>query len=69
MLMTMRDQPHGLFMPILAPLLRYGFVNYLEGGISFAGHHPDLATLIITVPPIFPSMTTLHRPRLRSQKD
>ena len=35
-------------MPILAPLLRYGFVNYLEGGISFAGHHPDLETLIIT---------------------
>ena len=35
-------------MPIRAPLLRYGFVNYLEGGISFAGHHPDLETLIIT---------------------
>ena len=35
-------------MPILAPLLRYGFVNYLEGGISSAGHHPDLETLIVT---------------------
>ena len=35
-------------MPILAPLLRYGFVNYLEGGTSAAGHHPDLETLIVT---------------------
>ncbi|KAF8638415.1 hypothetical protein AX17_002222 [Amanita inopinata Kibby_2008] len=33
-------------MPVLAPLLRYGFVNYLEGGISAAHHHPDLETLI-----------------------
>ncbi|KAK2465126.1 hypothetical protein APHAL10511_002818 [Amanita phalloides] len=34
-------------MSIFAPLLKYGFVNYLEGGISAAGHHPDLETLII----------------------
>lgn len=33
-------------IPILAPLLKYGFVNYLEGGICVARHHPDLEMLI-----------------------
>ncbi|KAF8627221.1 hypothetical protein AX15_004473 [Amanita polypyramis BW_CC] len=35
-------------MHILAPLLKYGFVNYLEGGINDASHHPDLEMLITT---------------------
>ncbi|PPQ77886.1 hypothetical protein CVT25_015373 [Psilocybe cyanescens] len=36
-------------IPVIAPLLSYGSIAYLEGGISLAGHHPDLQTLITTV--------------------
>lgn len=36
------------FIPVIAPLLSFGSVNYLEGGISSAGHDPDLQTLILT---------------------
>ncbi|PPQ71323.1 hypothetical protein CVT26_011968 [Gymnopilus dilepis] len=35
-------------IPIITPLLSYGNVDYLEGGISSAGHDPDLETLIVT---------------------
>ncbi|KAK7055346.1 hypothetical protein R3P38DRAFT_3563979 [Favolaschia claudopus] len=35
-------------LPILNPLLSYGTADYLKGGISSAGHHPDLQTLIIS---------------------
>ncbi|KAJ6598679.1 hypothetical protein B0H10DRAFT_2167589 [Mycena sp. CBHHK59/15] len=35
-------------LPVLAPLLSYGAVAYLAGGISSAGHHPDLETLILS---------------------
>ncbi|KAF8966882.1 hypothetical protein BDZ97DRAFT_1698163 [Flammula alnicola] len=35
-------------MPVISPLLSYGSVDYLEGGISLGGHDPDLETLIVT---------------------
>ncbi|KDR78369.1 hypothetical protein GALMADRAFT_95060 [Galerina marginata CBS 339.88] len=35
-------------IPIIAPLLGYGSIDYLAGGISSAGHHPDLETLVVT---------------------
>lgn len=35
-------------IPVLAPLVTNGSVDYLKGGISAAGHHPDLETLIIS---------------------
>ncbi|KAF8900992.1 hypothetical protein CPB84DRAFT_1824803, partial [Gymnopilus junonius] len=35
-------------MPIITPLLSYGNVDFLEGGISNAGHDTDLETLIVT---------------------
>ncbi|KAJ7353413.1 hypothetical protein DFH08DRAFT_739291 [Mycena albidolilacea] len=35
-------------LPVLSPLLSYGTVDYLQGGISSAGHHPDLQTLILS---------------------
>ncbi|KAF8154109.1 hypothetical protein B0H34DRAFT_77308 [Crassisporium funariophilum] len=35
-------------IPVISPLLSYGSIDYLEGGISSAGHHPDLETLIVT---------------------
>ncbi|KAF6749563.1 MAP kinase phosphatase [Ephemerocybe angulata] len=35
-------------MPVITPLLSYGTVDYLEGGLSSAGHDPDLQTLIVT---------------------
>ncbi|KAJ7719618.1 hypothetical protein DFH07DRAFT_898692 [Mycena maculata] len=35
-------------LPVMAPLVTYGGVDYLKGGISSAGHHPDLETLIIS---------------------
>ncbi|TFK37708.1 hypothetical protein BDQ12DRAFT_685144 [Crucibulum laeve] len=35
-------------IPVLAPLLSYGTVDYLEGGISAGGHNPDLETLIVS---------------------
>ncbi|KAJ7619390.1 hypothetical protein FB45DRAFT_157497 [Roridomyces roridus] len=35
-------------LPVMVPLLTYGSVDYLKGGISSAGHHPDLETLILT---------------------
>ncbi|KAF8172813.1 hypothetical protein K438DRAFT_1728767 [Mycena galopus ATCC 62051] len=35
-------------LPVMAPLLSYGTVDYLKGGISSAGHHPELQTLILS---------------------
>ncbi|KAF9478555.1 hypothetical protein BDN70DRAFT_895599 [Pholiota conissans] len=35
-------------MPVISPLLTYGRIEYLEGGLSSAGHDPDLQTLIVT---------------------
>ncbi|KAJ7452195.1 hypothetical protein B0H11DRAFT_304793 [Mycena galericulata] len=35
-------------LPVMAPLLTYGSVDYLKGGISSAGHDPDLETLIVS---------------------
>ncbi|KAJ7631901.1 hypothetical protein DFH06DRAFT_1101372 [Mycena polygramma] len=35
-------------LPVVGPLLTYGGVDYLKGGISSAGHHPDLETLILS---------------------
>ncbi|KAJ7222495.1 hypothetical protein GGX14DRAFT_428890 [Mycena pura] len=35
-------------LPILTPLLTYGSVDYLKGGISGVGHHLDLETLIVS---------------------
>jgi hypothetical protein len=34
-------------IPVIYPLLT-GSIKYLEGGISYAGHHPELETLITT---------------------
>lgn len=33
---------------VISPLLSYGSVHYLDGGISIAGHHPYLERLIVT---------------------
>ncbi|CAA7262105.1 unnamed protein product [Cyclocybe aegerita] len=51
--MNPRDQDNlGItawaIIPVIAPLLSYGSVDYLEGGISSGGHHPELETLIVT---------------------
>ncbi|THU97902.1 hypothetical protein K435DRAFT_753552 [Dendrothele bispora CBS 962.96] len=35
-------------LPILQSLLDYGSADYLLGGISMAGHHPDLEKLIVS---------------------
>ena len=35
-------------LPVIAPLLSYGGVDYLAGGISTARHHPDLQNLIFS---------------------
>ncbi|KAJ2932005.1 hypothetical protein H1R20_g5090, partial [Candolleomyces eurysporus] len=35
-------------IPVITPLLSYGTVDYLEGGLSSAGHDHDLQTLIVT---------------------
>ncbi|KAK0200912.1 hypothetical protein DFS33DRAFT_1445908 [Desarmillaria ectypa] len=35
-------------LSVIQPLLSYGNVDYLIGGISSAGHHPDLETLIVS---------------------
>lgn len=35
-------------LPVLGPLLSFGSVGYLEGGISSAGHDLDLQTLILS---------------------
>ncbi|KAH6904480.1 MAP kinase phosphatase [Coprinopsis sp. MPI-PUGE-AT-0042] len=35
-------------LPVLAPLLSFGSVGYLEGGISSAGHDLELQTLILS---------------------
>ncbi|KAF8064085.1 hypothetical protein FPV67DRAFT_1451327 [Lyophyllum atratum] len=35
-------------IPVLSPLVTHGSVDYLKGGISEAGHHPDFETLIIS---------------------
>ena len=34
-------------IPVISPLLSYGSVDYLEGGVALARHHPVLSTLII----------------------
>ena len=34
-------------IPVISPLLSYGSVDYLEGGVALARHHPALSTLII----------------------
>ena len=35
-------------IPVIQPLLSFGTIDYLEGGISNAGHHPELQTLVVT---------------------
>ena len=35
-------------IPVIAPLLTYGSVDYLKGGISAARQHPDLSRLILS---------------------
>ncbi|KAH9476977.1 Dual specificity protein phosphatase 1-B [Psilocybe cubensis] len=35
-------------IPVISPLLTYGSVAYLEGGLSIAGHHPELQALVTT---------------------
>jgi hypothetical protein len=42
------DEEDLALLPVIAPLLTYGSVDYLKGGISSAGHHPDLETLILS---------------------
>ncbi|KAJ6524517.1 hypothetical protein B0H19DRAFT_1008228 [Mycena capillaripes] len=42
------DEEDKTLLPVIAPLLTYGSVDYLKGGISSAGHHPDLETLILS---------------------
>ena len=34
-------------IPVISSLLSYGSVDYLEGGIAFAKHHPALSILIV----------------------
>ena len=34
-------------IPVISPLLSYGSVDYLEGGVTLARHHPTLSSLII----------------------
>ena len=34
-------------IPVISPLLSYGSVDYLEGGVALARHHPTLSTLMI----------------------
>jgi len=34
-------------IPVISPLLSYGSVDYLEGGVALARHHPTLSTLLI----------------------
>jgi hypothetical protein len=34
-------------IPVISPLLSYGNVDYLEGGVALARHHPSLSTLIV----------------------
>ena len=34
-------------IPVISPLLSYGSVDYLEGGVALARHHPMLSTLMI----------------------
>ena len=34
-------------IPVISPLLSYGSVDYLEGGVALARHHPALSTLIV----------------------
>jgi hypothetical protein len=34
-------------IPVISPLLSYGSVDYLEGGVALARRHPALSTLII----------------------
>ncbi|KAF9562905.1 hypothetical protein CPC08DRAFT_706427 [Agrocybe pediades] len=34
-------------IPVITPLLSGGSVEYLEGGLSSAGHHPNLETLVV----------------------
>ncbi|KAJ7235830.1 hypothetical protein C8J57DRAFT_1571477 [Mycena rebaudengoi] len=42
------DEMDLTLLPVIAPLLSYGTADYLAGGISSAGHHPDLETLILS---------------------
>ena len=43
-------------MPVLAPLVPSGRVDYLQGGISAAVHHPDLQSLITSGGEIGPAV-------------
>lgn len=49
-------------IPIITPLLSYGNVDYLEGGISSAGHDPDLETLIVTRDEAEAALNPIHDP-------
>ncbi|TFK71562.1 hypothetical protein BDN72DRAFT_793755 [Pluteus cervinus] len=49
-------------LPVLAPLLSFGSVDYLEGGLSAAGHHPDLETLIVSGGDEEDAEDAIHRP-------
>ncbi|KAJ6463357.1 hypothetical protein C8R45DRAFT_878169 [Mycena sanguinolenta] len=42
------EEEDPTLLPVIAPLLSYGTVDYLKGGISSAGHHPELETLILS---------------------
>ncbi|KAJ7248894.1 hypothetical protein B0H12DRAFT_1019895 [Mycena haematopus] len=42
------EEEDTTLLPVMAPLLSYGTVDYLKGGISSAGHHPQLETLILS---------------------
>ncbi|KAF7373471.1 hypothetical protein MSAN_00556800 [Mycena sanguinolenta] len=42
------EEEDTTLLPVIAPLLSYGTVDYLKGGISSAGHHPELETLILS---------------------
>lgn len=42
-----KDSTAWVIIPVLQPLLNYGTISYLEGGLSKAGHDPDLRKLII----------------------
>ncbi|KIK09575.1 hypothetical protein K443DRAFT_671474 [Laccaria amethystina LaAM-08-1] len=51
--MNLRDKDNAsvtawAVIHVISPLLSYGSVSYLDGGISIAGHHPYLERLIIT---------------------
>ena len=50
--MDPKDKDHlgvtsWVIIPVISPLLSYGSVDYLEGGVALARRHPALSTLVI----------------------